>query len=184
MRSFCRAHPNQPAPPDPHPFPQPNPRKRWILRYAPLFNSPLVHHAVAYACSTPEVVAKIEALAANNSLGPFNEDDTPSLCHDSWLLAAPFMRPFEAPAGSGLPFGGAAAGGGPAWVSLQIHYNNPEGLEGQVDPGSGLWLEYTDGPVQEDIGLLTLGQYWLGIPPGRESFSAPTSVCPGSCTKK
>ena len=65
-----------------------------------------------------------------------------------------------------------------------MHYNNPSGLEGEVDPGSGLWLEYTDGPLPLDIGLLALGQFDLDIPPGREAFSAPTAVCPGTCTRK
>ncbi|KAI8468984.1 MAG: PHM/PNGase F domain-containing protein [Monoraphidium minutum] len=169
-------------------FKLPAGRKRWVTRYAPLFNMPLVHHAVVYGCSPRVVAANLTAMEKEGNLGPFdtsrNASGHSNLCHDFWMVTAPNVKPYETPPGAGLPFGGAAPGGGPTWVSLELHYNNPEGLTTESDAGSGVWLEYTDGPLKTDVGLLTLGQLDLRVPPGRDAFSAPPAVCPGSCTSQ
>jgi hypothetical protein len=159
----------------------PAPRKRWITRYAPLFNSPLVHHAVVYSCTGAQQLADVQALAKAGDLGPHSLADKLNLCHSFFMLTSPGSNPWQAPKGSGLPIGGP---GGLQWVALEIHYNNPEGLQNVTDPGSGLWFEVTDGPLKQDVGLLALVQSDLSIPPGRAAFSAPTAVCPASCTAK
>lgn len=53
-----------------------------------------------------------------------------------------------------------------------------------MDPGSGVWAEYTDQPQAQDMGLFTLTQLDLVIPPGLQDYAAPTAVCPGTCTEK
>lgn len=158
----------------------PKDKKRWVLRYAPLFNHPLVHHAVVYACDKRAVAAIANLSKAEGALDPFDEDDDQPLCHQILMLGAPNVRPYELPNNTGIPIGP----GYPEWVALEIHYNNPDHLEGQVDPGSGVWFEYTDKPQAQDVGLFTLSQMDLHVPPGLESFSAPTAICPGTCTSR
>lgn len=55
---------------------------------------------------------------------------------------------------------------------------------GQKDRGSGLRVYYTDKLRQHDIGLITLQQPVLNIPPGMPALKSNVSVCPGACTAK
>jgi hypothetical protein len=41
---------------------------------------------------------------------------------------------------------------------------------------------YTDKLRQHDIGLITLQQPVLNIPPGLPALKSNVSVCPGACT--
>lgn len=49
-------------------------------------------------------------------------------------MLATNMTPWEAPAAAALPFGATNT----TYVALELHYNNPQGLTGQQDPGSGI----------------------------------------------
>jgi len=49
-------------------------------------------------------------------------------------MLASNMTPWEASPAAALPFGANST----RYVALELHYNNPEGLKGQKDPGSGI----------------------------------------------
>lgn len=55
---------------------------------------------------------------------------------------------------------------------------------GQKDKGSGLRVYYTDVLRPHDIGLITLQQPVLNIPPGQAVLRSNVSVCPSECTAK
>ena len=69
---------------------------------------------VLYRCS-PNVVANVTALAANGTLGPFNEATNPQICLETLALTAPNTRPYETPPHAGFPFGPD-----PAWFALEV----------------------------------------------------------------
>lgn len=87
---------------------------------------------------------------------------------------------WTAPADAGLPMGTPDR----SVVAIELHYNNPEGLTGQKDKGSGFRLYYTGDLRPHDIGLITLTQLVLNIPPGVASVPSNVSVCPSACTKR
>lgn len=99
--------------------------------------------------------------------------------HDEQVVA-PGTKPVLNPPEAGLPFGAGTY----TWLSLQIHYNNPEGIEGATDVGSGVTFEYTPHLKPYDMGLLTLSQINLSIPPGLSTYTAAPTTCPGTCTKR
>lgn len=55
--------------------------------------------------------------------------------HQPAQTLASNMPPWEASPIAALPFG---AGNNTRYVSMELHYNNPELVEGQRDPGSGI----------------------------------------------
>lgn len=70
-----------------------------------------------------------------------------------------------------------------AWT-IQVHYTN---MEGEVDlppDNSGFQLTYTDQLRPHDMGIMTLTQMDLVLPPGQPAVVAPASVCPAACTAK
>lgn len=95
-------------------------------------------------------------------------------------FASPNNMPVVSPPEAGLPFGKGAY----TWLALEIHYSNPELKQGQKDPGSGVTLEYTSQLRPNDLGLLTLHQFDLYVPPGKATYSADAVVCPSTCTKR
>eukprot|EP00877_Chromochloris_zofingiensis_P003010 jgi/Chrzof1/1270/Cz10g00010.t1 len=157
-------------------FKVPSDRKYHILRYDAVINSPHMHHAVVYGCSS-SMDANVSALP---HLGPFNEKDHQMLCTQFYMLVAPNNKPVLSPPEAGLPFGAGTY----TWLSLEIHYNNPELIEGDTDSGSGITFEYTPRLRAHDMGLLTLSQHNLTIPPGLSSYTAAPITCPGTCTKR
>ena len=64
-----------------------------------------------------------------------------------------------------------------------MHYNNPDLIAGVTDEGSGFTVEYTDQVRPHDMGLITITQVALVIPPGLDRVEAPTSHCLGNCTQ-
>jgi hypothetical protein len=100
-------------------------------------------------------------------------------CLDFYMLSVPWALKYNMPAEAALPFGN----GSYTWMMLEMHYNNPEYLKGFTDEGSGISMEYTDQLRPNDMGLITLSQLQLQIPPGKKEHSAATSYCLGSCTK-
>lgn len=57
----------------------------------------------------------------------------PDVCCLVQMLASN-MTPWQAPAVAALPFGANST----RYVALELHYNNPDALQGQRDPGSGI----------------------------------------------
>ena len=49
-------------------------------------------------------------------------------------MLASNMTPWQAPPAAGLPFGANST----RYLALELHYNNPQALTGQQDPGSGI----------------------------------------------
>jgi hypothetical protein len=70
------------------------------------------------------------------------------------------------------------------WVALELHYNNPELVAGITDPGAGIRVYYTDKLRPQDMGLITMNQPVLAIPPGVANYPTNVSVCPSSCTQR
>ncbi|KAF6259531.1 PHM/PNGase F domain-containing protein [Scenedesmus sp. NREL 46B-D3] len=159
-----------------HYFKLPSNKKYHILRYEPITQSPLLHHGVAYSCDA-KAAAAVKAL---KSMGPFNRFKHDMECEQFFMLVAPNATAYNAPEAAGLPMGTPDS----QVLSLELHYNNPEGLQGQKDRGSGLRVYYTDKLRQHDIGLITLQQPVLNIPPGMPALKSNVSVCPGACTAK
>eukprot|EP00877_Chromochloris_zofingiensis_P012957 jgi/Chrzof1/7915/Cz02g41050.t1 len=65
-------------------FKLPTDRKYHILRYDGIINSPHMHHAVVYGCSS-SMDANVSALP---HLGPFNEQDHLMLCTEVYMVRA------------------------------------------------------------------------------------------------
>eukprot|EP00775_Hariotina_reticulata_P004350 gene4350-4603_t len=164
-----------------HYFVLPNDKKYHIVRYEPIIGSSFVHHGTLSTCS-PQAAANVTKLP---SKGPFSEADIPSLCQQVYMATAkvsgsPGQAFWEAPPDAGLPMGTADR----QVVSVQLHYNNPQLLTGQKDPGSGIRLHYTSQLRQHDLGMLTMVQPVLKIPPGQASVTADAAVCPEKCTRR
>eukprot|EP00877_Chromochloris_zofingiensis_P002773 jgi/Chrzof1/12497/Cz06g36130.t1 len=157
-------------------FKLPDDRKYHIIRYQSVMNTPLMHHVVVYGCSARAVAA----IALLNSTGPFDEKDITMECSEFYMFASPGSKPVIMPPEAGLPFGGGTY----SWLALEIHYNNPQGLDGQSDMGSGITFDYTTLLRPNDMGLLTMHQFNLYIPAGSSSYSADPVICPGACTRK
>ena len=94
-------------------------------------------------------------------------------------LSNPWAATYNMPPEAALPFGN----GSYTWMMLEMHYNNPAYLKGTRDRGSGIIMEYTDQLRPHDMGLITLSQLQLQIPPGMAEYTAATTYCLGSCTK-
>uniref|UniRef100_A0A383VM64 DOMON domain-containing protein n=1 Tax=Tetradesmus obliquus TaxID=3088 RepID=A0A383VM64_TETOB len=157
-------------------FKLPSNKKYHILRYEPITNSQLLHHGVAYSCDAKAAAA----VKAMKSLGPFDRFKHDMQCEQFYMLVVPNTTAYDAPQSAGLPMGTP----GSQYLALELHYNNPEGLTGQKDKGSGLRVYYTDVLRPHDIGLITLQQPVLNIPPGQAVLRSNVSVCPSECTAK
>ncbi|KAG2430801.1 hypothetical protein HXX76_009777 [Chlamydomonas incerta] len=137
----------------------------------PAAAAPLVHHMIIYACTQPPP-APSELFEC-----PVMADS----CEVVYMVWVPGVTHWEAPAEAGYAFGGA---GGVTWVALQVHYSNPDGVEGVRD-SSGLVLHTTPQLRPHDIGVLALGPLVFYIPPGNASWTLdPASICPSGCTKQ
>jgi hypothetical protein len=50
--------------------------------------------------------------------------------------------------------------------------------------GTGLRLFFTERLRPNEIGILTLGQFLLDIPPGQSEVKANTTFCPSQCSSR
>jgi hypothetical protein len=159
-------------------FRLPSDKKYHIVHYEPITNSKLLHHGVAYSCGAGNAA---EALKLTNK-GPFDRFKIDMLCEQFYMLLASSSSnsQWTAPVDAGLPMGTPDR----SVVAIELHYNNPEGLTGQKDKGSGFRLYYTGDLRPHDVGLITLTQLVLNIPPGVAALPANVSVCPSQCTKR
>jgi hypothetical protein len=94
-------------------------------------------------------------------------------------LVTPWTQTYNLPTEAALPFGNSSY----TWLMLEMHYNNPDLISGVLDEGSGITMEFTDQLRPHDMGLITIVQLALLIPPGLERVEAPTSHCLGDCTQ-
>lgn len=160
-------------------FKMPTDRKYHILSYAPLVGTSrlrFAHHAVVYACSS-SMNAQIEALA---NKGPVVASSNMTRCFEFYMLVTPWNLEYKLPAQAGLPYGK----GSYTWFMLEMHYNNPQGITGATDEGSGITMRVTPQLRPHDMGLITLAQLALVIPPGLPTFNGPTSYCNAACSRR
>jgi hypothetical protein len=83
------------------------------------------------------------------------------------------------PPDAGLPIGTNNT----KWVAVEIHYNNPELIPG-IQDRAGIRIYYTDKLRRHDVGVLTISQPDLQLPPSVAHYQVNTSYCPSSCTKR
>ncbi|XP_046542987.1 dopamine beta-hydroxylase-like [Haliotis rubra] len=110
-----------------------------------------------------------------------NKPPTLSKCRNvigAWAMGAgPIVYPEEA----GSPVGGTDSS---PYVLLEIHYNNPEHIQGIVD-SSGIRFYVTRQLRQYDSGIMELGLEYtdkMALPPGLPSVSL-SGFCVQTCTQ-
>ena len=92
------------------------------------------------------------------------------------------LQDFVFPEDVAYPIGGES---GQKFLVLEIHYDNPQMIEGVVD-NSGLEFFYSNEEPLYRAGLLTLGHAStssLIIPPGADNYVV-NGYCPGTCTDR
>ena len=91
------------------------------------------------------------------------------------------LQDFVFPNDVAYPIGGK----GQQYIVLEIHYDNPQMVEGVID-NSGLRFFYTEEEPPLRAGVLTLGhssRSSMIIPPHAERFTV-NGYCSSSCTQK
>lgn len=150
-------------------------KRNYLLGERPVGSSKLLHHLVLYGCYG--LADELKDLVGKEPNCDWQTFSNP--CNSFVTEWAPGMsgRTFEP--GYGKPFGSDLY----EYAMLETHYNNPEGLEGEKDKAAYNFL-YTDQPVENEIGSLTLGdlqvQGWF-LEPGRDLVPHST-VCTPECT--
>ncbi|KXZ43937.1 hypothetical protein GPECTOR_77g33 [Gonium pectorale] len=150
----------------------PSDAKYHIYRFEPIIdNTPFVHHFVAYACAPG--AAPSTAPGVPYSCGDYME------CEEFYMGWAPGVGAIDAPPSAALAFGQGSI----RYLSLQVHYTNLNGAQGQVD-SSGFRLLYSPTLKKFDMGVLTIGSYDIAVPPGATSYTTAPNVCPSACLGK
>jgi hypothetical protein len=65
------------------------------------------------------------------------------------------------------------------WVchgAAQVHYTNIQGVVSEAPDTSGLRIIYTSDVRPHDLGILTLGQPQLMLPPAKSAVVTPANV--------
>ncbi|MEW5300768.1 MAG: hypothetical protein WDW36_003674 [Sanguina aurantia] len=141
--------------------------KQHIVRYLPVVQNPrLVHHMILFSCSSPPNATGDLFLCPRMDEG----------CQTFTIGWAPGIKSVELPAAAGYPVGGAST----RFFSLQVHYNNMEHVSGLRD-SSGFQVSVTPHLRPHDMGIISLGETNLTIPPGVARVEAPINLCPAAC---
>ncbi|GLC36508.1 hypothetical protein PLESTM_000454600 [Pleodorina starrii] len=130
---------------------------------------------ILFACTSPPPSPPTDAPA----VFPCAESGGGPNCSTFYLGWAPGQDERNFPLTVGLPIGESDS----TYFSLQVHYNNPNGVSGRVDD-SGFTLLYTPKLRQYDAAVLTVGQRAITIPPGAPDFRLQPNVCPSTCTSR
>lgn len=137
----------------------------------------VVHHIVAYLCH-----GHMQTQDEGNVCWEGNMPENATACDTILYGWAVGQGTFHWPSEAGMPLGEE---GGARFVNIEMHYDNPEGLEGVVD-NSGLRIFYTPELRKYDSGVLLLGHalWWpkMVIPPKADNFRID-SYCTKECTK-
>ncbi|XP_001602880.1 tyramine beta-hydroxylase [Nasonia vitripennis] len=155
-------------------------RKHHVLQFGPAIqqgNEHLVHHMEVFHCAGP---ADVDVPLYNGPCDAPNRPERTQICKKvlaAWAMGADaFVYPEEA----GLPIGGENFN---RFVMLEVHYNNPELLAGNVD-SSGIRFIFTKSLRKYDAGVIELGLEYtdkMAIPPGQEAFLL-SGHCISECT--
>ncbi|KAK6624033.1 hypothetical protein RUM44_010891 [Polyplax serrata] len=124
------------------------------------------HHILLYGCTTPgsnKPVWDCGEMAKHD-----NDVETESPCSDglqiiyAWAKDAPKL---ELPEGVGFKVGKNSP---IKYLVLQVHYAHMEQFKGGKTDNSGVFLEYTERPLNKLAGVLLLGTKGF-IPPGKKT---------------
>ncbi|XP_067660305.1 dopamine beta-hydroxylase-like [Haliotis asinina] len=154
--------------------------KHHIIQYEGVIdrgNEDVVHHIEVFHCVGVEDNMPFYSGPGEGE----NKPPTLSKCRNvigAWAMGAgPIVYPEEA----GSPVGGIDS---TPYVLLEIHYNNPEHIQGIVD-SSGIRFYVTRQLRQYDSGIMELGLEYtdkMALPPGLPSVSL-TGFCVQTCTQ-
>ncbi|KAI8468449.1 MAG: PHM/PNGase F domain-containing protein [Monoraphidium minutum] len=153
-----------------------------ITQFTTLYGHRFVHHSAIYACTKGYAEPLVDALFKAGTTGPFNQKDHNQICEAFYMVGPQsVLEPTYAfPKVAGLPIGKDWY----RYLAIEVHYNNPGLVAGEADPGTGLIVKFEKRKRKNDIGLLTVGQIVLDIPPGQEASTTNRSVCHRDCTKR
>ncbi|KAJ1550663.1 hypothetical protein HK096_005686, partial [Nowakowskiella sp. JEL0078] len=127
-----------------------------------------IHHIIMYGC-----------IVNPQSFGTvYDCSSMPRSCPTFMLAWAPGISTVDLPSEAGFPIGKDSVN----WVTLQVHYNNPNLDAGVVD-SSGMQVTYTPQLRPNDMGVFTLGSTDVMIPPNK-SWSTNPSLCSSDCTSR
>lgn len=159
--------------------------KHHITKFEPYLqkdNEGFVHHLVVYEChgnyNNSHFGVGFDCLDFANMPLLQCYMVTPSLIA-AWGVGG---QAFYYPPKAGYPIGMADS---PKQYMLEMHYDNPEGIEGRTD-SSGVKFYYTSNLRQYDAGMLSVGpstDSFLVIPPKQESWIS-VGYCPKECTQE
>lgn len=155
-------------------------QKHHILQFGPVIqtgNEHLVHHMEVFHCAGP---VDLEIPMYDGPCDGTNRPETTQICKKvlaAWAMGADaFIYPEEA----GLSIGGENFN---PYVMLEVHYNNPELQDGNVD-SSGIRFIVTKSLRKYDAGVIELGLEYtdkMAIPPQQEAFIL-SGHCIQECT--
>ncbi|KAJ3307889.1 hypothetical protein HDU76_004290, partial [Blyttiomyces sp. JEL0837] len=149
--------------------------KHQIIRFNGVARNKYIHHMIAWGCSK-----KPPAPAGDGDLYPCLSMD--NICSEFVFGWAPGGLAVDYP-----PEAGVAVGTGKnayKYFSLQIHYNNPNNDEGQIDD-SGMEFSYTQQLRKYDVGVLVVGQVDITVPANKSEYTMLNpNICPSTCTSK
>ncbi|KAJ3322743.1 DBH-like monooxygenase protein 1 [Boothiomyces sp. JEL0866] len=158
------------------------PEKRHIIKEGTAINHPFVHHIVGYFCESPPTEFTSPDKYFCNIYRPGGKDtitynNTCSLIKLAWAKGG-VDRLF--PVDVGKPIGSDS--GYTRHLMIEIHYNNPNQVSGQTDPGSGFNLTVTKNLRPKEVGMITSGvsQEFILLPPGRTT--SMVGECGTKCT--
>ncbi|KAJ3273805.1 hypothetical protein HDV01_003932 [Terramyces sp. JEL0728] len=147
------------------------PGKRHVIKESTIISHPFVHHIVGYFCESPpsqfsHTGASLCNIYRPNGNDTIGFDNTCSLIKFAWARGG---NDRLYPSNLGKPIGYAP--GYSRYLVLEIHYNNPSNLVGQVDPGSGFNFTITSNLRQYEVGMLTTGakQEFILLPPNQKT---------------
>jgi hypothetical protein len=138
------------------------------VKFQPIIdNARLLHHMIIYECP----------FSVNTSAPEFScQDDMPRCeMQYGWAVGG---KDFYTPNEVGIRLGGQKLDN----IILQIHYDNPEHLEGHFD-SSGVMVYSTKHFRKLDAGVLTLGANLrqINIPPKQQAFPV-VDTCENTCS--
>uniref|UniRef100_A0A0N4ZIM5 DBH-like monooxygenase protein 1 n=1 Tax=Parastrongyloides trichosuri TaxID=131310 RepID=A0A0N4ZIM5_PARTI len=141
-------------------------------------NEHIVHHMEVFLCIGSTIKDNMEY---EGSCHPKKRPKKSSSCSKvigAWAFGA---TPFQYPDEAGSSFGGE---GYPAYLMVEIHYNNEKNESG-VSDSSGILITYTDKLRKFDAGIMELGLIYSdanSIPPKQKSFPL-TGYCVPECSQ-
>jgi hypothetical protein len=136
-------------------------------------NEKYVHHIVVFACNYKNVFYNEKMFECTNSIRD---------CFQTLIIWAVGQKAVELPKEAGIMWGSQDS----YFVAMQIHYNNPSLIAGQVD-SSGFSIYFTPALRKYDMGVSYIGPLInnIEIPAKKEKVVVGENiVCPKLCSNK